>query len=489
MKLTDLNANAFVYGIELTESAQSLAEMYQKIKNQIQKEIDNGDSQRIKDMIDAFKKKHEEPLVTLATLILVHNRLKDRNSNDQLVTVMGSGIGTLVHGNNDQSLKALDVIRAELEKDDKAAIKKDGAKTKSVYKAELQNRKNIIQDGYKGVDVGKYENFMDSLNALLSVPVRYAAAFDKYHDRPVKDTDGDGEKKSSLEEMRKAFESLKLPLDSSRKLIKEAKDSILESLDIIADCGYLEESDLFESETEDAKNTKYFMFIELSVHTEQKPVSGIPHKHYNVTIGTVAKNVDHARKNIKSQVNKSLKELNKKLKSMKVTVVIKDKSQFKTGRVYEGVDTILDKNIKGMTRVDKLSSGVWFLDGIEGNGNIGGIKYAINGTASLSKSSITRHLNKVVNESLIMESEKFTNILSTYSTSEITSDKIDEVMKVAKDAGQATWDMLTKRDGIERVEAEKCYNECVKKIMNMLKVNQKIAEDVLNHAVTELDKD
>ena len=366
---------------------------------------------------------------------------------------MDSGISTLVHGNNEQSLKALDNIKYNLESSETSQGK--------IYKAEFQSRNNIIQDGYKGVNDGKYANFMDSLDALLSVPVKHAAAFDKYHRIPDKATNGD--KVSSLEEMRKAFESLKLPLDSSRKLIKEAKDSILESLDIIADCGYLEESDLFESESEDVKNTKYFMFIELSVHTEQKPVSGIPHKHYYVTIGTVAKNVDHARKNIKHQVNKSLKELNKKLKSMNVVVVIKDKSQFNSGRVYEGIDTILDKNIKGMTRVDKVSSGVWFLDGIEGNGNISGIKYAVNGTASLSKTSITRHLNKVINESLIMETEKFTNILSTYSTSEITSDKIDEVMKIAKDAAQATWDMLAKRDGIERVEAEKCYNECVKK--------------------------
>lgn len=494
MKLTDLNANAFVYGIELTETAQSLVELFLKVKKQIQREIDNGDDHSIKKSIEDFKEKYEKPLVTLATLILIHNRLKNRDTDEGLATVMSSGISTLVHGNNDQSIKALDAIRTELEYNDKDKEKPNPSesKLKRFYNSELIGRKNIIQDGYKGVDNGKYENFMDSLNALLAVPTKYAAAFDKYH-TSIKAKDGeiikDGEKVSSLEELEKASESLKMPLDSTRKLIKEAKDNILESLDIITDCGYLEESDLFESESEDAKNTKYFMFIELSVHTEQKPVSGLPHKHYCVTIGTVAKNVDHARKNIESQVKKSLKDLNKKLKSMKVEVVIKDKSQFKTGRVYEGVETILDKNIKSLTRVDKISSGVWFLDGIEGNGNIGDIKYAVNGTASLSKTSITRHLNKVINESLIMESKKLTNILSTYSTSEITSDKIDEVMKVAKVAGQATWNMLTKRDGVERVEAEKCYNDCVKKIMDMLEVNQKIAKDVLNHALSELDDD
>lgn len=382
MKLSDLglSANAFAFGVDLNESATSLVDTFTSFaKDMIKanKVKAKGTDAKLDAYVEKFKKDYEEPMAILAAVLIVYSKIYNEADKD-LVAMMGDGIKTLAIGNTEESFAALKVIDT--------SFTKSKSQLARLYRTEVNNRRNFLKNSYIGTTKGDYTKFIETVREMIRYPALHAQTFDKQYDKsPLY---------KSLEE------SLALPILSSIERIRTARDNIIDVLESFADSGYLNSLTTLREAVEKS-DSDYFMFITLSVFTKDSPVaSKIAHKHYKVTIGTTAANVKKARTQIKRQVTKSLVELNSILKKDGVTVTVKDTKQFDTGRIFESIETVLEKNIEALTTVPKISTGVWFLDGIEKHGNIGGMTHAVWGSASLNKTAIKRTLNKQLKESI-----------------------------------------------------------------------------------------
>lgn len=417
MKLSDLglSANAFAFGVDLNESATSLVKTFISFtKDMIKtnKVKGEGSDEKLAAAVKQFKDDYEEPMAILAALLIVYSKVYNE-ADEGLVAMMGDGIKTLAIGNTEESFKALKVI-------DKS-FSKSKSQLASLYKTEVNNRRNFLKNSYIGTAKGDYTKFIETVREMIRYPALHAKTFDKqYKTSPLY---------KSLEE------SLALPILSSIERIRTARDNVISVLESFADSGYLNSLTTLREAVEKT-DSDYFMFISLSVFTKDSPVtSKIAHKHYKVTIGTTAPNVKKARTQIKRQVTKSLVELNSILKKDGVTVTIKDGKQFETGRIFESIETVLEKNIEALTSVPKISTGVWFLDGIEKHGNVGGITHAVWGSSNLNKTAIKRSLNKQLKESIEVvdeEDEDYEEDVLLSKTPLIDNDLKESILDIIK---------------------------------------------------------
>lgn len=144
-----------------------------------------------------------------------------------------------------------------------------------------------------------------------------------------------------------------------------------------------------------AEPDQYYMIVELALYDENKSDT-VPHKNFKNVLVTKAKSQAQARQKLKSSANKSLRELNKKLKDRGLKCKFKKNEWFRECSVYKGYDAMKKKNIKSLSGSDTVSTGVYMLSGMSGHGTIGSVpehapnRYAMHS----SKSSLTRYLNK-----------------------------------------------------------------------------------------------
>ena len=140
---------------------------------------------------------------------------------------------------------------------------------------------------------------------------------------------------------------------------------------------------------------QYYMVVELSLYDNNKSEK-VPHKNFKNVLIANAKSQAQARKKLKASANKSLRELNKKLKDKGMCCKYRKDNWFRENTVYKGYDSMKKKNIKSLSGSDSVSTGIYLLGGMCGHGSIGSVpemapnRYAIHS----SKSSVTRYLNK-----------------------------------------------------------------------------------------------
>jgi len=176
--------------------------------------------------------------------------------------------------------------------------------------------------------------------------------------------------------------------DRNAKIEKTATEAVLEMLEANYELEGLNEGRKMEPD-------QYYMIVELSIYDNNKS-DKVPHKNFKNVLVTNAKSQAQARQKLKSSANKSLRELNKKLKDRGMSCKFKKDNWFRDSAVYKGYDTMKKKNIKSLSGSDSVSTGVYLLGGMCGHGSIGSVpemapnRYAIHS----SKSSLTRYLNK-----------------------------------------------------------------------------------------------
>lgn len=140
---------------------------------------------------------------------------------------------------------------------------------------------------------------------------------------------------------------------------------------------------------------QYYMVLELALYDNNKSEK-VPHKNFKNVLVTKAKSQAQARQKLKASANRSLRELNKKLKDKGMCCKYRKDNWFRDNTVYKGYDSMKKKNIKSLSGSDSVSTGVYLLGGMCGHGTIGSVpemapnRYAIHS----SKSSLTRYLNK-----------------------------------------------------------------------------------------------
>lgn len=175
------------------------------------------------------------------------------------------------------------------------------------------------------------------------------------------------------------------------------KANVKESIGITDAFMEMFEANYYEEELNEGKAEpdQYYMIVELSLYDSEKSES-VPHKNFKNVLVTNAKSQAQARQKLKASANRSLKEMNKKLKERGMKCTFKKKEWFRECPVYKGYDSIKKKNIKSLSGSDSVSTGVYLLGGMCGHGTVGSLpEYAPNKYAlHSSKSSLTRYLNK-----------------------------------------------------------------------------------------------
>lgn len=248
---------------------------------------------------------------------------------------------------------------------------------------ELEDFKaKVIKDNIKMT--ATYNNFTSSLNNLKKVGERGYTGGALIKDVLELDKDVRGQ----MKEFYKANAGT-----SVTSIEKENVPTISETFMEMIDANYF--NILNEGKSDSKELDNFYMVVEMSVFDSKKSET-IPHKNVKNVLITRAKSRDSARKIIAKNAKRSLKEMNKKLKEKGFSCKFKKEDCFDNGTVYQGYDTMKNKNIKSLSGSDAVSTGVYLLGGTCGHGTIGSIpeicpnKYAIHS----SKSSLGRYLNK-----------------------------------------------------------------------------------------------
>ncbi|ASV44148.1 hypothetical protein PBI_SCTP2_133 [Salicola phage SCTP-2] len=181
----------------------------------------------------------------------------------------------------------------------------------------------------------------------------------------------------------------------------QAKNKISYIIETMDKAGYTE---LMESKDDVYNNEEdeYYMVVDMKLYDSHNNDKTSLNNFKNTLVAR-AKDYNEARKVLKSNAEKSLKELNRYLqrrnekenRNLKVDFSRSDWYDYHT--LYKGRDKIKKKNIKGLTGTDMVSTGVMYLRGLDNpGGNISSHpEYCPHKQAILSSnSSLSRYLNK-----------------------------------------------------------------------------------------------
>lgn len=183
--------------------------------------------------------------------------------------------------------------------------------------------------------------------------------------------------------------------------INSGKAAVTESIQKFISLGYVDNLKTLTESVEEEED-EYYMLVDMKLH-EDHDGKKVNRKNFKNTLVTKAKNVKEARKKLKSCANKSLKELNKYLKSnkdKKLKVEFAKPDWNECHQVIKGRDRIRKKNIKGLTGTNFVSTGVMYLKGLDGTGNVSDTPECCPNRKALigSNQSLSRYINKECKE-------------------------------------------------------------------------------------------
>lgn len=337
MRLHQINKQKEKYILD-----ESIENLYGKMVNEakyIEERMENKRpklvvEKEIKEFIDKYYE-----IVPIIRTILAFDKASKKTDPDRPSMM---GIGKLLHSNEEETRKELHHFKEKvIDANDK-------------LKANYQYFKSSIQRTLERNEAYKGAGF---IHEVLEMDDVVKSQIDSFYDRNTKDA-------------------------------KSVSECIIEMIEANYDSEELNEGRKMEPD-------QYYMVVELSLYDNNKSEK-VPHKNFKNVLVTNAKSQAQARQKLKASANKSLRELNKKLKDRGMCCKYRKDNWFRENTVYKGYDSMKKKNIKSLSGSDSVSTGIYLLGGMCGHGTVGSVpemapnRYAIHS----SKSSVTRYLNK-----------------------------------------------------------------------------------------------
>jgi hypothetical protein len=337
MRLHQINKQKEKYILD-----ESIENLYGKMVNEakyIKERMDNKRpklvvEKEIKEFIDKYYE-----IVPIIRTILAFDKSSKKTDPDRPSMM---GIGKLLHSNEEETRKELHYFKEKvIDANDK-------------LKANYQYFKSAIQRTLERNEEYKGAGF---IHEILEMDDVVKSQIDDFYGRNTKDA-------------------------------KSVSECIIEMIEANYNSEELKEGRKMEPD-------QYYMVVELSLYDNNKS-ENVPHKNFKNVLVTNAKSQAQARQKLKASANKSLRELNKKLKDRGMCCKYRKDNWFRENTVYKGYDSMKKKNIKSLSGSDSVSTGIYLLGGMCGHGNVGSVpEMAPNGYAiHSSKSSVTRYLNK-----------------------------------------------------------------------------------------------
>lgn len=338
MRLREINRLSEQYVLD-----ESISDLYHSMVNKAQYlmgRMENGRPKLVVEKeINEFYDRFKDILPTIRTILAFDSHAKKSDPDRPSL----SGIARLLNSPEKETIDELERFRKKvIEPNQKLKT------TFKQFKTAFENQMSLMYKGYKG-------------GALIAEII-----------------DLDSNVKEQLDSLYKT---------SASEKFTSVTESVLEMIE--ADDRY---EDLLESKSEP---DQYYMVVELALYDDKKS-DKVPHKNFKNVLVTKANTPAQARRQIKSSANKSLKELNKKLKDSSMRCQFKKGDWFREDVVYKGYDSIKKKNIKSLSGSDTVSTGVYLLGGLKGFGTVSSVpEIAPNNFAiHSSKSSLGRYINK-----------------------------------------------------------------------------------------------
>jgi hypothetical protein len=337
MRLHQINKQKEKYILD-----ESIENLYGKMVNEAQYIHERIENKRPKLVVEKeikeFIGKYFDIIPTIRT-ILAYDKASKKTDPDRPSMM---GISKLLHSNETETLKEL----KEFEK--KVIEPNEKLKANHQYFKSALQRTLDRNEQYKGAGF---------IREILDMDEVVKDQIDNFYDRNTKDS-------------------------------KSVSECVLEMIEANYGAEELNEGRKMDPD-------QYYMVVELSLYDNNKSEK-VPHKNFKNVLVTNAKSQAQARQKLKASANKSLRELNKKLKDKGMCCKYRKENWFRENTVYKGYDSMKKKNIKSLSGSDSVSTGIYLLGGMCGHGTVGSVpEYAPNRYAiHSSKSSVTRYLNK-----------------------------------------------------------------------------------------------
>ena len=352
MRLSEINKPAEKYILDESIKAYYYA-MVNKA-NYLKRRMDAGRVRTVvEDELNSFYNEYSETLPIIRTVLAYDQYLRDRDSN--LPTIVG--ISKLLNGDEAGTKKELSDFY-------KTIILKNPS-VHSTYRTFSNQARTKFRRTYKGYSGGGFVMLILELD----------------------------------EDVRRQLADLygRTPLKKELEVLEAFKDmGITEIATLLSDANihYDPERSLNESKKSDEVDN-YYMVVELQLFDNVKSDT-MPHRNFKNVIVTRAKSASEARRKLKQSMNRSLRELNDKLKARNMSCTCKYKNWDTNALLQRGYDTMVRKNIRSLTGSDAVSTGAYILKGMTGHGTVGDLpeiapnRYALHS----SKASVSRYLNR-----------------------------------------------------------------------------------------------
>lgn len=386
MRLNEINKPNYYYVLNenVTNFYEQLYKNASAIKTMVEDDYENG--VKVEKEINEFINKYGHCYLILRTLVSYDIKMSEQDSDRPSII----GVSKIVNAND-----TIEVCN-ELKRFYNDVINKDTSFAQ-MLKGTYNQFKNTMDRQLKTKDQRGYIGYpaiKDMLEILRSEVGTYILDFQNKHNssrEPQKELQSSSELSNTVKkEDFEITEGLK-----SKGYLK----TIFESMN---EAGYTQ---LTEANKKNDEEDEYFMIVDMKLYDNESSKK-TPFRNFKNTLVAKAKDYDHARRILKSNANKSLKELNKYLKGrskkegrdMKVDFSRSDWEKYHT--LHKGRENIKKKNIKGLTGTDFVSTGVMYLKGLDQNGNVSpNPECCPNKKAMIdSKASLTRYVNSQFNK-------------------------------------------------------------------------------------------